>query len=80
MINIAWATLAGGHEPDRPSWNCAAGCGSWPCAPAKVHLAEHLRPPKLLKTMIAAYGMARVEVVTPDLRGLWRRFVEWGQP
>jgi hypothetical protein len=79
-VHIAWLAATGGHEPTRPGWDCTAGCGSWPCAPAKVHLAEHLRPPKLLKAMIVAYGMARVELDGAELRGLWRRFVEWGQP
>jgi hypothetical protein len=29
-----------GHQPERPSWDCRACAEPWPCAVAKVELAE----------------------------------------
>lgn len=71
------------HMPHRPDWDCG-NCGEpWPCAPAKVQLAEEHKdcPTRLSIYMSNQMGEALEEAVHNHDWGkvddLFERFVGW---
>lgn len=75
---LDWGLDADGHGPDLV-WECLKGCGAWPCAPAKVCLAEGMTEQRLLHVLHQAYGRWVQERPTSDRRDAYRRFVKWAK-
>jgi hypothetical protein len=70
------------HVPRRPRWDCVICRDPWPCAPAKVDLAEEYVQDRLALVLYLALqltdaidDMAATEA--PEVRGLYGRFVGW---
>lgn len=65
--------------PSRPSWDCL-GCGQpWPCAPAKVRLAEEYGRQRV---NLSAFMARQLHDALPELSGvssmvLHERFLWW---
>jgi hypothetical protein len=65
------------HEPEKPSWDCARCGKSWPCDPAREHLASYLG-----RIALAIHMWERLDEAAGDLRTLppselFERFVSW---
>jgi len=65
------------HLPKRPYWDCAACGRSWPCDPAREHLATELD-----RTQLAIYAWLQLEDAVRDMPSaapaeLYERFVAW---
>lgn len=52
----------GDHQPSRPSWTCAAGCGDWPCALFRGHLLATLDRSAIASLMATFYQAALLEL------------------
>lgn len=73
------------HVAARPSWDCRA-CGQpWPCANAKIHLAEEyaLFPTNLIVYLSTAFDEAGGDLADADGHfpvDLYERFLGWVTP
>jgi len=70
------------HPPSRPSWNCVACKEPWPCATAKVDMAEEFASDQLslamylnLQMLDAIDDFAATRAPMP--RDLFDRFLGW---
>ncbi|GAA4609264.1 hypothetical protein GCM10023107_90770 [Actinoplanes octamycinicus] len=70
------------HQGERPSWDCKA-CGEpWPCAVAKVELAEqYQRFPHGLAVLLGSYLIEAIDDWAAGSGGsppdLYERFLGW---
>lgn len=70
------------HRADRPSWDCVICNLPWPCAPAKVELAEEFLEDStsgtiyLTMSMHCAIGDSFYRA-GPEPAELWNRFLGW---
>ncbi len=76
MKLVDWTSIAAGHEPCRPTWDCAAGCGAWPCSTVKKLLRDNLAEQPLLTLLHYAYGAASGEL-SLTCGDVYRRMVRW---
>ena len=70
------------HRAARPSWDCAVCCEPWPCAPAKVELAEEYLNDRVSGTIYLAMGLHDAindsfYLAGPAPADLWNRFLGW---
>ncbi len=76
-------TIPPEHTPQRPGWQCAVCGADWPCAPAKVALAEqHVNDKTALTIYLALrYWEAIDDALDPGgikiITHLRERFVGW---
>jgi hypothetical protein len=74
------------HQPSRPSWDCQKCAQAWPCAPAKIELAEQYENRNVLFLYLASIAIEMVEDVygertTGVLPGAIReRVIAWADP
>ena len=70
------------HRADRPSWYCVICDQPWPCAPAKVELAEEFLNDRVSGTIYLAMCMHdaiddNFYRAGPAPAELWNRFLGW---
>ncbi len=72
------------HNAERPSWQCRVCYQPWPCADAKIDLAEQYQRSR---TMLMLFMSSCMAEAIDDLRwgtgspaGLYDRFLGWVQP
>lgn len=70
------------HRADQPSWDCVICHQPWPCAPAKVELAEEYLNDHVSGTVYLA--MCMHDAINdsfyrtgPEPAELWHRFLGW---
>jgi hypothetical protein len=73
------------HQGERPSWNCKVCGESWPCAVAKVELAEQYGTfPQGLAVLLRSYLIEAIDDWAAATGGppadLYERFVGWANP
>jgi hypothetical protein len=68
-----------GHQPLRPSWDCAACGRPWPCQPAREALTRQYRGRGTWLTMymLAHMTMAAADMPTAAYAELSERFINW---
>ncbi|MGC4856164.1 flavin reductase [Micromonospora sp. DT4] len=71
--------LDGQHTPRRPQWDCHTCGQAWPCAPARVRLAEAYGRDRIGLSMYCGslHPVASEELPTAAPGELWERFVGW---
>ncbi|GGN96240.1 hypothetical protein GCM10010112_87330 [Actinoplanes lobatus] len=69
------------HQGERPTWNCKVCGWPWPCAVAKVELAEqYQRFPRGLVVLLGSYMIEAVDDWAAGRRtppDLYERFLGW---
>ncbi len=78
MRYVSWDVIADGHSPNPITFDCTAGCGSWPCDPAKATMKKMLSSENLLILLHDVYGRA-ADRLGDDLVALYQRFVKWSK-
>ncbi|MFU8851375.1 hypothetical protein ACNAW0_10385 [Micromonospora sp. SL1-18] len=69
----------GGHQPERPRWDCLSCRQPWPCPPARVQLGEAYGPDRIGLAMYlgALLFVAVGEIPAASPGELFERFVAW---
>lgn len=70
------------HRAGRPGWDCAICHLPWPCAPAKVALAEEFENDRVSGTIYLALSMHEaindsIHPAGPVPAEMWNRFLGW---
>jgi hypothetical protein len=70
------------HQGERPAWDCRVCGGLWPCAVAKVELAEQYRDfPHGLSVLLRSYLIEAIDDWAGRAGGpppdLYERFLGW---
>jgi hypothetical protein len=73
------------HLGDRPEWDCRVCGRPWPCATAKVEMAEQYRPvPSALNVYLGSCLLAAIDDWAAGSGGppadLFERFLGWYDP
>lgn len=50
------------HQPSRPTWTCAHGCGDWPCEAYRAHLLATRTRGEISAEMAGYYDLAMREL------------------
>ncbi len=74
MTTIYWDA---GHDPVRPSWDCASCDRPWPCEPAREHLAAHLGNVALAVHMWNRFEEAAIDMWHAPFEEVFERFIGW---
>jgi len=70
------------HRAERPGWDCVICHLPWPCAPAKVELAEEFTADRLSGAIYLAMSLHDAigdsfHRAGPEPADLWNRFLGW---